>query len=213
MTQPMPPVPLMQPMPPRPAPWACNEGAVNLLGLSLGWAAQRSGARIALAESCTGGLASSWLTRISGSSQWFEGGVVSYSNAVKMHQLQVPFAFLETHGAVSEPVARAMAEGLGPLAGPLAKGPSFNAPFFTGPFLTAAITGVAGPTGGSKEKPVGLVWFAWAEFDRQHPQGLPRQTWSSCQRFAGDREAIQQQAAWYALAGLLGHLLARPATP
>ena len=210
MTQPMPPVP---PMPPRPAPRAFHEGAVNLLGLSLGWAAQRLGARIALAESCTGGLASSWLTRVAGSSQWFEGGVVSYSNAVKMHQLQVPFAFFETHGAVSEPVARAMAEGLGQLAGPLAKGLSFNASFSSGPLLTAAITGVAGPTGGSKEKPVGLVWFAWAEFDRQHPQGLPRQTWSSCQRFAGDREAIQQQAAWYALAGLLGHLLARPATP
>ncbi|MDP5128099.1 MAG: CinA family protein, partial [Burkholderiaceae bacterium] len=79
MTQPMPPVP---PMPPRPAPRAFHEGAVNLLGLSLGWAAQRLGARIALAESCTGGLASSWLTRVAGSSQWFEGGVVSYSNAV-----------------------------------------------------------------------------------------------------------------------------------
>ncbi len=204
---------MTRPMPPRPAPWAFHEGAVNLLGLSLGWAAQRSGARIALAESCTGGLASSWLTRIAGSSQWFEGGVVSYSNAVKMHQLQVPSGFLETHGAVSEPVALAMAEGLGQLAGPLAKGLSFNASFPSGPFLTAAITGVAGPTGGSKEKPVGLVWFAWAEFDRRDPQGLPRQTWSSCQRFAGDRKAIQQQAAWYALAGLLGHLLARPATP
>lgn len=186
---------------------------MNLLGLSLGWAAQRSGARIAFAESCTGGLASSWLTRIAGSSQWFEGGVVSYSNAVKMHQLRVPAAFLQAHGAVSEPVARAMAEGLGQLAGPLANGLSFNAPFSSGPLLTAAITGVAGPTGGSKEKPVGLVWFAWAEFDRQQPQGLPRQTWSSCQRFAGGREAIQQQAAWYALAGLLGHFLARPATP
>ena len=213
MTQPMPPVQPMPPMPPRPAPWACHEGAVNLLGLSLGWAAQRSGARIALAESCTGGLASSWLTRIAGSSQWFEGGVVSYSNAVKMHQLRVPAAFLQAHGAVSEPVARAMAEGLGQLAGPLANGLSLNAPFSSGPLLTAAITGVAGPTGGSKEKPVGLVWFAWAEFDRQQPQGLPRQTWSSCQRFAGGREAIQQQAAWYALAGLLGHLHARPATP
>ena len=216
MTQPVPPMqpmPSVQPMPPRPAQWAFQEGAVNLLGLSLGWAAQRSGARIALAESCTGGLASSWLTRIAGSSQWFEGGVVSYSNAVKMHQLRVPAAFLQAHGAVSEPVARAMAEGLGQLAGPLANGPSLNVPFSSGPLLTAAITGVAGPTGGSKEKPVGLVWFAWAEFDRQQPQGLPRQTWSSCQRFAGGREAIQQQAAWYALAGLFGHFLARPATP
>jgi nicotinamide-nucleotide amidase len=191
-------------------PWTLDERAIRLLALSLGWAAQRAGARLALAESCTGGLASSWLTRIGGSSQWFEGGVVSYSNEVKIHQLQVPSALLKNHGAVSEPVAKAMAQGLGQLAGPSTRGSPLSEALVSAPFITAAITGVAGPTGGSKEKPVGLVWFAWAEFDGQPPQGLPTRLWLDCQTFTGSREAIQQQAAWHALSRLLGHLLGRP---
>ena len=192
-------------------PWTLDERAIRLLALSLGWAAQRAGARLALAESCTGGLASSWLTRIGGSSQWFEGGVVSYSNEVKIHHLQVPSALLTEHGAVSEPVAKAMAQGLGQLAGSSTQGSPLSKALVSAPFMTAAITGVAGPTGGSKEKPVGLVWFAWVEFDGQQPDSQSAQVWSSCQLFTGNREAIQQQAAWYALTGLLGHLLGRPA--
>ncbi len=188
-----------------------SERAIRLLGLCLSWAAQRAGARLALAESCTGGLASSWLTRIAGSSQWYEGGVVSYSNQVKMHQLQVPETLLQGHGAVSEPVARAMARGLGHWAGVPTHNTSSrpSPPVSSGPFITASITGVAGPGGGSPEKPVGLVWFAWARFEEQPTHGLPSQLWSQCQLFAGDREAIQAQAAWYALNGLLGHLLGR----
>ncbi len=188
-----------------------NEHSIRLLGLCLAWASQRAGARLALAESCTGGLASSWLTRIAGSSQWYEGGVVSYSNQVKMHQLQVPETLLQGHGAVSEPVARAMASGLGQWAGLPGPNPSSrpSPPVSSVPLITAAITGVAGPGGGSPEKPVGLVWFAWARFEGQPTHGLPSQLWSQCQLFAGDREAIQAQAAWYALNGLLGHLLGR----
>jgi nicotinamide-nucleotide amidase len=175
-----------------------SEAAIDLLSLSLGWAAQRCGARIALAESCTGGLASSWVTRLAGSSQWFEGAVVSYSNTVKVRQLHVPESLLEAHGAVSQPVAQAMAEGLGPSKGPL---------------LTAAITGVAGPGGGTKDKPVGLVWFAWAEFDGQQRQAMPIRCWTSQKRFLGERQAIQRQAAWYALQGLLSHLQGRGLVP
>ncbi len=175
-----------------------SEAAIDLLGLSLGWAAQRCGARIALAESCTGGLASSWVTRLAGSSQWFEGAVVSYSNAVKVRQLHVPESLLEAHGAVSQPVAQAMAEGLGPSQGL---------------FLTAAITGVAGPGGGTKDKPVGLVWFAWAEFDGQQTHAMPLRCWTSQQQFLGGRQAIQRQAAWYALQGLLSHLQGRALVP
>jgi nicotinamide-nucleotide amidase len=181
----------------RPDPF--SEAAIDLLSLSLGWAAQRCGARIALAESCTGGLASSWVTRLTGSSQWFEGAVVSYSNAVKVRRLHVPESLLEAHGAVSQPVVQAMAEGLGPSS--------------RGPFLTAAITGVAGPGGGTKDKPVGLVWFAWAEFDGQQRQSMPLRCWTSQQQFLGDRQAIQRQAAWYALQGLLSHLQGRGLVP
>jgi nicotinamide-nucleotide amidase len=191
--------PLLGPLETAHRPDPFSEAAIDLLSLSLGWAAQRRGARIALAESCTGGLASSWITRLAGSSQWFEGAVVSYSNDVKVRQLYVPESLLEAHGAVSQPVAQAMAEGLGP--------PS------RGPFFTAAITGVAGPGGGTRDKPVGLVWFAWAEFDGQQRQAMPIRCWTRQKRFLGERQAIQRQAAWYALQGLLSHLQGRGLVP
>ena len=110
--------------------------------------ARRAGVRIATAESCTGGLVAALLTEIAGSSDVVERGFVTYSNAAKAAALGVPAELIARHGAVSEPVARAMAEGA--LACSEAE-------------LTVAITGVAGPGGGSAEKPVGLVWFATAK--------------------------------------------------
>jgi nicotinamide-nucleotide amidase len=110
-------------------------------------AARDRGVRIATAESCTGGLVASALTAIAGSSDVVEAGLVTYSNAAKTALLGVSPELLLTHGAVSEPVARAMAEG---------------AIERTGAELSVAVTGIAGPGGGSAGKPVGLVWFATA---------------------------------------------------
>lgn len=176
--------------------FAVSDRAVAALGLALGLLAQARGVRFGLAESCTGGLASAWVTAQPGSSQWFEGGVVSYSNAMKAGLLGVSDAMLAAHGAVSRPVAQAMASGLTQClraANPLTDPPQN--------WASAAITGIAGPGGGSLEKPVGLVWFAW-----QYPDTSQRQ--EACV-FTGGRQAIQRQAAWWALQGLVAGL-ARP---
>ncbi len=140
------------------------------------------GLMMATAESCTGGLIAGACTEVSGSSEWFERGFVTYSNAAKTALLGVPAALIEQHGAVSEPVARAMA------AGALAHAPVQ---------MAVAVTGVAGPTGGSAEKPVGTVWFGWAT-----PEGV----FTEHQRFEGDRAAIRQATVRHALAGLLQRL-------
>ena len=140
------------------------------------------GLMMATAESCTGGLIAGACTDLSGSSDWFERGFVTYSNAAKHAMLGVPALLIEQHGAVSEPVARAMA------AGALAHSPAQ---------LAVAVTGVAGPTGGSAEKPVGTVWFGWAT-----PQGV----FTEHQRFDGDRAAVRQATVRHALAGLLQRL-------
>ncbi len=109
--------------------------------------ARRAGVLIATAESCTGGLVAALLTEVAGSSDVVERGYVTYSNAAKAEAIGVPAGLIAQHGAVSEPVARAMAEGA------LERSEAQ---------LTVAITGVAGPGGGSADKPVGLVWFATA---------------------------------------------------
>ena len=140
------------------------------------------GLMMATAESCTGGLIAAACTELSGSSDWFERGFVTYSNAAKHGLLGVPALLIEQHGAVSEPVARAMA------AGALAHSPAQ---------LAVAVTGVAGPTGGSAEKPVGTVWFGWAT-----PEGV----FTEHQRFDGDRAAVRQSTVRHALAGLLQRL-------
>lgn len=140
------------------------------------------GLMMATAESCTGGLIAGACTDISGSSDWFERGFVTYSNAAKHELLGVPEALIEQHGAVSEPVARAMAAG---------------ATTRSHAQLAVAVTGVAGPTGGSAEKPVGTVWFGWAT-----PQGV----FTELQRFDGDRAAVRQATVRHALAGLLRRL-------
>ncbi|MCV0439622.1 MAG: CinA family protein [Hydrogenophaga sp.] len=140
------------------------------------------GLMMATAESCTGGLIAGACTDLSGSSDWFERGFVTYSNAAKHELLGVPVALIEQHGAVSEPVARAMASGA------LAHSPAQ---------LAVAVTGVAGPTGGSADKPVGTVWFGWAT-----PDGV----FSEHRRFDGDRAAVRQATVRHALAGLLQRL-------
>ncbi len=114
------------------------------LVLTLALELKRRGLMMATAESCTGGLIAGACTDVSGSSDWFERGFVTYSNAAKTELLGVPAELIHQHGAVSEPVARAMA------AGALAHSPAQ---------LAVAVTGVAGPTGGSADKPVGTVWF------------------------------------------------------
>jgi nicotinamide-nucleotide amidase len=134
---------------------------------------------MATAESCTGGLIAGACTEVSGSSEWFERGFVTYSNAAKSELLGVPMALIDQHGAVSEPVARAMA------AGAMAHSPAQ---------LAVAVTGVAGPTGGSAEKPVGTVWFGWA---------TPAGVFTEHQRFDGDRAAVRQATVQHALSGLL----------
>lgn len=137
---------------------------------------------MATAESCTGGLIAGACTDRAGSSDWFERGFITYSNAAKTELLGVPADLIAAHGAVSEPVARAMA------AGALAHAPVQ---------LAVAVTGVAGPGGGSEAKPVGTVWFGWAT-----PQGVD----TECVRFDGDRAAVRQATVAHALAGLLQRL-------
>ena len=137
---------------------------------------------MATAESCTGGLIAGACTDLSGSSAWFERGFVTYSNDAKTELLGVDEALIEAHGAVSEAVARAMAAGA--LRHSRAQ-------------VSVAVTGVAGPTGGSAEKPVGTVWFGWA---------TPAGVFAERQRFAGDRAAVRQAAVAHALAGLLARL-------
>ena len=140
--------------------------------------------KLATAESCTGGLIAAACTELSGSSNWFERGFVTYSNEAKTELLGVDAALIASQGAVSEAVVRAMA--LGALQHSRAQ-------------VTVAVTGVAGPTGGSAEKPVGTVWFGWAT-----PQG----TTSTVLRFTGDRAAVRAATVHHALATLLELLLA-----
>ena len=137
-------------------------------------------AMLATAESCTGGWVSEVLTAIAGSSTWFERGFVTYSNAAKEEMLGVRQATLAQHGAVSEAVAEQMA--LGALAHSHAS-------------VALAVTGIAGPSGGSVEKPVGTVCFAWA------CAGGPAR--AETRRFPGDREAVRRQSVERALQGVL----------
>lgn len=146
------------------------------LGLSArGW-------RVTTAESCTGGGVAEAITRVAGSSAWFEYGFVSYANRAKIALLGVSEASLANCGAVSEVVVRQMVEGALRAAGA---------------DLAVAVSGIAGPGGGSPDKPVGTVWFAWATADH---------TQARCDHFAGDRAAVRQQAVNAALSGLVAML-------
>ena len=153
------------------------------LAESLGRALKERKALLVTAESCTGGWVAHAVTALAGSSEWFERGFVTYSNAAKEELLGVRAQTLERHGAVSEETAREMALG----ALEHSRGT-----------LALAITGIAGPGGGSEAKPVGTVCFAWASRG-----GALR---SETRRFAGDREAVRRQSVEHALAGALAHL-------
>jgi len=139
---------------------------------------------LATAESCTGGMVAAACTDLAGSSAWLERGFVTYSNAAKTQMLGVDADLVSTYGAVSEPVARAMAQG---------------ALLHSAAQIALAITGVAGPGGGSVAKPVGTVWFAFAG-----PWGVH----SELQHFGGDRAAVRQAAALHALVRLNAHCAA-----
>jgi nicotinamide-nucleotide amidase len=157
-----------------------DEAAVPALAAALrgrGW-------KLATAESCTGGLIAAACTSVAGSSDWFERGWVSYSNAAKSELLGVPAALIEAQGAVSEAVARAMA------AGALARSHAA---------LALAVTGIAGPGGAVPGKPVGTVWLAW---------GTPTAIDAERLQLGGDRGAVRSATVRAALARLLQRALA-----
>jgi nicotinamide-nucleotide amidase len=145
-----------------------------------------SGKAVSTAESCTGGWVAKALTDISGASAVFHYGVVSYSNGAKEHLLGVQNTTLEEHGSVSEPVVVEMAEGVLKLSGS---------------DIAGAVSGVAGPSGGTAEKPVGTVWFAWAIRD-----GGKIRTETHRASFDGDRELIRELTVVHALQGVLDRL-------
>jgi nicotinamide-nucleotide amidase len=149
------------------------------LAMQLGRVLEARNLRVATAESCTGGWIAKALTDIPGSSRWVEGGVVAYSNSAKSSLLGVPAGTVAAHGAVSEAVVRAMAEGARA---------RFGVP------LTVAVSGVAGPDGGTPDKPVGTVWFAWAN---------GRETSAARELFGGDRETVRRRTVDFALRRLI----------
>lgn len=134
--------------------------------------------RVATAESCTGGGIASALTDVAGSSRWFECGFVTYSNDAKTQHLQVPATLIEQHGAVSEETVRAMV--IGAVNNSLAD-------------VAVAVSGVAGPAGGSADKPVGTVWFAWGTAEHQIVE---------CCHFPGGRQQVRALAVTHGIQGL-----------
>ena len=162
-----------------------NQEYVRLYALAerLGEVLAQRGWRLATAESCTGGGIAACVTEVAGSSAWFDRGFVTYSNAAKSELLGVAPGLIETHGAVSEAVVRAMT------AGALQRSQAQ---------VAVAVSGIAGPGGGAPDKPVGTVWFAWK---------IPKKPIISmvC-HFSGDRVAIRQQTIVHALKELLHNL-------
>ena len=149
------------------------------LAKKVGERLKAAGAQLVTAESCTGGWVAQAVTAIAGSSSWFERGFVTYSNDAKQELLGVTKQTLEAHGAVSEETAREMADG----ALKRSKGT-----------IALAVTGVAGPGGGTREKPVGMVCFAWADGKKLR---------SETRRFSGDRDSVRRQSVIRALQGVL----------
>jgi nicotinamide-nucleotide amidase len=153
---------------------------MDILAAQVGEALKAHGLMLATAESCTGGGVAEAITEISGSSAWFDRGFITYSNLSKQQMLGVSEATLIQHGAVSGPTVREMVEGA------LAKSAAQ---------VAVAVSGIAGPTGGTPEKPVGTVWFAWGikgglAFSRMH-------------HLSGNRSEIRSAAVEIALQGIL----------
>ena len=154
---------------------------ITELAAELGRHLQVLNAHVTTAESCTGGGIAEAITRIPGSSAWFEAGFVTYSNRQKTQQLNVPVELFETVGAVSREVVEAMVQG--------ARDKSLAR-------FAVAVSGVAGPDGGSPSKPVGTVWLAWGVGDR---------VISEQRFFPGNRDEVRRQTVKAALEGLLQH--------
>jgi nicotinamide-nucleotide amidase len=165
-------------------PGLCEEIGERLRGI---------GGRLVTVESCTGGGIAWFLTSIAGSSDWFDRALVTYSNQAKSELAGVPMGLIDRAGAVSEETAYAMAEG--GLADPLAT-------------HALSVTGIAGPGGGSPEKPVGMVCFAWAVAEPMQPDGgLGHAIRTDTQYFAGDRHEIRMATIAHALGRLRDLLL------
>lgn len=163
---------------------AINQQALLLqLAADLGAALKARQWQVATAESCTGGGVSAAITAIAGSSRWFGYGVVTYANQAKQKLLKVDPETLASQGAVSEPVVCQMLDGALELSGAE---------------IALAVSGIAGPDGGSDDKPVGTVWFAWGCASGERI--------TACHHLEGDRGAVQYQAIVVALTGLL-HLV------
>jgi nicotinamide-nucleotide amidase len=149
------------------------------LAEAVGRGARAAGWRIVTAESCTAGWIAKALTDVPGSSQWVDSGYVTYSNTAKMRDVGVSARTLAEHGAVSEATAREMANG------------ALRA---TGVEMAIAVSGIAGPDGGTAEKPVGTVWFAVATPEAQGPVAVCEH-----RHFSGDREQVRRQAVDHAM--------------
>lgn len=155
---------------------------LDWLAAEVGYRLQSAGKRVLTAESCTAGGIGAALTAIAGSSTWVEGGFITYSNTAKSRLLGVPGELIETHGAVSQAVVEAMAQG---------------ARLKLSAECAVAVSGVAGPGGGTPQKPVGTVWFAWSGLIQTDS------LWSQVMVFPGDRAAIRTATIGVALLGLL----------
>jgi nicotinamide-nucleotide amidase len=153
---------------------------LDALARRVGARLKQKGLLLATAESCTGGWVAQVVTSVSGSSEWFDRGFVTYSNDAKREMIGVRVETLDRHGAVSEETAHEMAAGA--LTASRAQ-------------IAVAITGVAGPTGGTPQKPVGMVCFAWAVRGGAVD--------STTQHFAGDREAVRRESVIFALQGVV----------
>ena len=160
-----------------------DQGRLEALAEWLGALLLANGQKLVTAESCTGGWVAQCLTAIPGSSEWFDRGFVTYSNEAKQEMLGVPLGALVEHGAVSQQVAVAMAEGA-------LKNSHAD--------WAVAITGVAGPAGGSVEKPLGMVCFAWAA-----REGMVA---TETRHFQGSREAVRGQSVAHALTELIDQI-------
>ncbi|MCO1336056.1 CinA family protein [Microbulbifer sp. OS29] len=169
-----------------------DQGNITQLAQKLGSELEKRGWCATSAESCTGGAIAAAITSVAGASSWFDGAVVSYANRIKSAVLSVDSNDLDQFGAVSEPVVRQMACGV--LAMMDAN-------------LAVAVSGIAGPDGGTPDKPVGTVWIAWAHAEGQEPVQID----AKCFLLSGDRAEVQIQTVIEALKGMLAivdeHLL------